>query len=68
MRKKTSFKASSAKFRARYRRGLAARQRAEEREWAAKSGPVKIYFRDPPLDAATQGEYAGDGAAGSASS
>ncbi len=47
MPKTNSFKSSSAKFRARYRRGLAARQRAEERDWAAKSGPVKIYYRDP---------------------
>ncbi len=34
---------SSAKFRARYRQGLAARQRAEERTWAAQSGPVRAW-------------------------
>ncbi len=34
---------SSAKFRARYRRTLAEKQRAEERTWAAQSGPVRSW-------------------------
>jgi hypothetical protein len=33
---------------ARKRRRAKARKR-EEREWAEKSGPVKSYFKDPPL-------------------
>ncbi len=63
MRKKTSFPSSSAKFRARYRRGLAAKQRAEEKSWAERSGPVRIYYR-PPEGADQPARYPPESAAG----
>ena len=56
MTKKTGASMSVDYSNPRYRRRYAARRRAEERSWAEKSGPVKIYYRDPPLDAAVQGE------------
>ncbi len=67
MSQKARAKMTNAQYRARHRDRRAEKLRAEERSWAAQSGPVKIFFRDPQLDAATQGEYAGDSVAGSAS-
>ncbi len=47
MRKRNSFRASSTRFRARNDQRREAKRRAEEREWAAKSGPVVIYHVPP---------------------
>ncbi len=64
MRKTNSFKVSSAKFRARTRRRRDAIERAEEREWASKSGPVAIYHVPPQSLRDRQTGYDVDGAAG----
>ncbi len=52
----------------RLRRQAARKRHREEKSWAAKSGPVKIYFRVSRQEADVQGEYDAQGAAGSASS
>ncbi len=68
MSKKARAKVTNAQYRARHRDRRAEKLRAEERSWAARSGPVTVYFREPPQGAVVQGEYAGDGAVGSARS
>ncbi len=62
MRKTNSFKTSSAKFRARTHRRRDAIERAEEREWASKSGPVAIYHVPPQSLSDRQTVYDVDGA------
>ncbi len=47
MASKTGTSMTYVPLSARRRRQYAARRRAEERRWAAKSGPMKIYFTDP---------------------
>ncbi len=48
----------------RFRRRHAAKLRAEERAWAARSGPVRVYFERSRLDTAVQGQYDADGRRG----
>ncbi len=45
MSKKGRTSASNASYRTRRRKSRAAKLRAEERSWAAQSGPVVIYYR-----------------------
>ncbi len=68
MARKTGTSMTYARSGAAARRRRADKQRAEERSWAAKSGPVKIYFRESPQAADLQGDYDGNAPRGSARS
>ncbi len=48
MARKTGTSMSYATISPGKRRALGRRRRAEEASWAAKSGPVKVYFRESP--------------------
>ncbi len=61
MRRRNSFKSTSAYYRARQLRRRDARERAEDREWAAKSGPVRIYHVSPESLRDRSEEYAAPG-------
>ncbi len=50
MARKTGTSMSYATSSNAQRRRRADKQRAEERSWAARSGPVKIYYRRSPQD------------------
>ncbi len=67
MSKSARKKTTPAQQRTAYRARREAKLRAEERSWAAQSGPVRIFYRRPPQDADLQGDYDEAGAAGSAS-
>ncbi len=64
MRRTNSFKSTSAYYRARQLRRRDARERTEDREWAAKSGPVRIYHVPPESLRDRSGEYGASGTAG----
>ncbi len=64
MAERNSFRSSSAKFRARQARRRYRKQRAEDLEWASKSGPVVIYHVDPASLVGRQAGYDRGKAAG----
>jgi hypothetical protein len=67
MSQKTGTSMSYDTSSARYRRRRAAKRRAEERSWAARSGPVVILHLAVVVADGQVEDYAPNGAAGSAS-